>query len=250
MPSFRWAREGRKLRDQLDKPTVRVREAMGFYGFYGGQFLHLVDQLGLTDPLIARLPAIHDLNWRPGHFRRAIPDGYLKTLRSGKNSHLNPYIKEYYSKLKHITQGDLWDWGRIKAIIQMNLGGYKNDLPLAYAPYPISLMTSFPNNPSGNLQGEKSFHTFDAKGGIGLVLEMEKGKRRLALSLRHKEPYMLVLLKDSTRVFSQSLPPKDDLLVQHKVSLETEVPGTYRLLLYCPDPPAGDGDELFQIGWD
>ena len=57
----------------------------GFTGFFSGRELHVMDNAGLGDPLMARLPMIAEPHWRIGHFRRAEPAGYADTLRSGVN---------------------------------------------------------------------------------------------------------------------------------------------------------------------
>ena len=42
-----------------------------------------MDTFALTDPVLARLPCDCQGTWRPGHFERALPDGYIATLESG-----------------------------------------------------------------------------------------------------------------------------------------------------------------------
>jgi arabinofuranosyltransferase len=70
-----WARTGASMRLL---PHVMVYEAVGLLGYHAGPGVHIIDPMGLTDPLIARQPALPD--WRIGHFRRAIPDGYVAGL--------------------------------------------------------------------------------------------------------------------------------------------------------------------------
>ena len=56
---------------------------LGERGIMGGPSLHLVDPCGLTDPFLASLPfESQGFDWRAGHFERALPDGYLKAIRS------------------------------------------------------------------------------------------------------------------------------------------------------------------------
>ena len=44
-------------------PEIGIAEygAVGMRGFYAGPQVHLVDRLGLGDPLLARIPAIRGL---------------------------------------------------------------------------------------------------------------------------------------------------------------------------------------------
>ena len=37
---------------------------------------------------------------------------------------MNPDLAQYYEKLALITQGELWDWERLKTILWFNLGAY------------------------------------------------------------------------------------------------------------------------------
>lgn len=85
---------------------------------------HLIDVWALGDPLLAHLPSYRTEIKRIGHLSRYIPKGYPEALRSGSLETLHPKLAEYYRPLKLITQGDLWSWERIKAIIWFNLGKY------------------------------------------------------------------------------------------------------------------------------
>jgi arabinofuranosyltransferase len=116
-----WAREGRAARVQ-HTPVV-FRGDIGFFGFYAGPDVHIVDLWGLADPLIARLPARTDVAWRVGHYTRAIPSGYAETLASGRNQIGDRRIAALYDRLALITQAPLFDKARLLAIWNMNVGG-------------------------------------------------------------------------------------------------------------------------------
>ena len=62
------------------------------YGFLGGAKVHLVEPF-LCDPLLMRLPLQDRDNWRIGHFKRRIPEGYLETLASGENRIHHPALE-------------------------------------------------------------------------------------------------------------------------------------------------------------
>ena len=47
--------------------AIRVSEGIGQLGYYGGPCLHIIDLLGLGDPLLARLPAASPFLTRTGH---------------------------------------------------------------------------------------------------------------------------------------------------------------------------------------
>jgi arabinofuranosyltransferase len=95
---------------------------MGYYGFVAGPHVYIVDQLGLCDPLLARLPAQRP--WRIGHFERSVPDGYVETLESGHNRFVDPHLALYDDKLRIATRGNLWDPQRLIEIWKLNTGAY------------------------------------------------------------------------------------------------------------------------------
>ncbi|PIE24782.1 MAG: hypothetical protein CSA62_02835 [Planctomycetota bacterium] len=98
-----------------DRPYIAIKRAVGFEGLVGGKSLHIVDTL-LTDPLLARLPAITGRRWIPGHADRWVPEGYLRSIALGKNLIENENLRAYYDRLTLVTQGDIWSWDRFKAI--------------------------------------------------------------------------------------------------------------------------------------
>jgi arabinofuranosyltransferase len=108
-------------KDARGKPQIRVSQSIGFFGFFAGPALHVVDPLALTDPLLARLPPTPTKQWRIGHFERPIPAGYVATLESGRNVIEDPSIARFYDDLALITRGPLWSRARWRAIIAANV---------------------------------------------------------------------------------------------------------------------------------
>ncbi|RJP60455.1 MAG: hypothetical protein C4541_03945 [Candidatus Auribacter fodinae] len=126
--SFNPAHEGLKLR----KPTPQVLQFsnIGIIGCYAGRNLHIVDPFGLSDPLLARLPAVYDPDWRPGHFLRKIPEGYMETIQNRLTANMikDPAIARYYEKLSIVTRRrNLFSRERLKAIYWLNCGKYFTD---------------------------------------------------------------------------------------------------------------------------
>lgn len=111
----------RKWRDPTTDTRVYTAGAIGFAGYFAGPDTHIVDPLGLSDPLLARLPAEYDPGWRIGHLKRAVPAGYVESIESGENRLHDPELAAYFDKLKLITTGDLFCADRWKAIWTMNL---------------------------------------------------------------------------------------------------------------------------------
>ena len=82
---------------------------------------HIVDIFGLVDPLMTRLPAIHQEGFRIGHVIRPLPGGYPETLRSGKNLIKDKEIADYYEKLKEVVSAPLFSAKRFKTIWELNV---------------------------------------------------------------------------------------------------------------------------------
>lgn len=128
-PYNEWAERGRRFRNK--PPSVWQDEMIGFLGYYAGPRVHIIDELALADPLLARLPAMNIYDPRPGHFRRKMPGGYWETISSEENFPADSNLARYYEKLCVITRGSLGSGRRLLEIIKMNLG-YYNDWLKAY----------------------------------------------------------------------------------------------------------------------
>lgn len=93
---------------------------LGFTGLLAGPSRHFIDNCALTDPLLARLPAKYNKNWRIGHFYRQLPDGYLESVQKQQNLIKDPDTKNFYDVISLITQGDLNSIDRFKSIVKIN----------------------------------------------------------------------------------------------------------------------------------
>jgi arabinofuranosyltransferase len=94
----------------------------GIYGYYAGPGIHIVDEWALGDALLARLPAVRDLHWRIGHFTRAVPDGYLDTLATGRNQIRDPGVAKFWERLAPVIRAPLFAAARWKAMLDFALG--------------------------------------------------------------------------------------------------------------------------------
>ncbi len=104
--------------------SVFIKGGIGYAGYFAGPQVHIIDDLALADPLLSRLPPRIDEEWRPGHLRRPVPEGYFETISTGENVIANPDLAAYYDKLKIIVSGPLWTAERWEAIWKMNTGQY------------------------------------------------------------------------------------------------------------------------------
>jgi arabinofuranosyltransferase len=102
---------------------VEVKGALGYRGLVGGPDVHWIDNTALSDPLLARLPAIYRADWMSGHFFRSIPEGYVETLESGENVIRDASVRELYDRIDLVVHGELFSLERIQAIWWLNTGG-------------------------------------------------------------------------------------------------------------------------------
>lgn len=128
-PDHDWAVLGRAAREK--GPHVVVKGSVGFYGYFAGPEVTIVDILGLGDPLLARLP-VADPDWQIGHYGRLLPEGYVETLESGEARIADPALAAYHDRLTLVTRGDLWDPVRLREVLRMVTGRYDGLLD-AYA---------------------------------------------------------------------------------------------------------------------
>lgn len=119
-----WAEQGRKL--GLRGPSVLPKTAIGLFAFHAGPRVFVVDANALADPLLARLPARErgEGGWRVGHHTRDLPDGYLETLRSGRNQIVDPGIAALYASIERVTRGEIWSTGRLREIGRLLSGHF------------------------------------------------------------------------------------------------------------------------------
>ncbi|OGO15172.1 MAG: hypothetical protein A2Y93_00595 [Chloroflexi bacterium RBG_13_68_17] len=121
-PSHHWVLEGLELSYQ--GRVVLAQDAIGYLGYFAGPDVHIVDEVALADPLLARLPASDPLNWRIALFYRDIPTGYLESIETGVNRIADPDLARLYDKIHLITSGELFDPERLRAIWELNTGQY------------------------------------------------------------------------------------------------------------------------------
>ena len=107
--------------------TVREHTAAGYPAFYGGPGVHWLTRYGLTDPLIARLPAKRFIQWRIGHPDRVIPAGYLQTLKTGTNQIADPQASALYEALRTVNSGPIFTVERFRTIWHLHRGRYDVD---------------------------------------------------------------------------------------------------------------------------
>jgi arabinofuranosyltransferase len=117
-----WAAEG--IAAAKSNLRIYAKQSTGYFGFYAGPDVYVIDEMGLGDPLLSRLPAMQLPKMRIGHYRRKMPDDYYETIRTGQNHLKDSSLAAYYAKIVYITRGNLWKWNRIVEAMKFNLGWY------------------------------------------------------------------------------------------------------------------------------
>jgi arabinofuranosyltransferase len=121
-PNHPWAAMGLDLA-RSDR-RVKTAGAVGMLGYFAGTEKIIVDTMGLADALMARLPVSPDSGHRAGHLFRAVPEGYVAGLEQGVNGIKDPELREYYEKLRIITQAPPLSRERLVTALRFNLGHF------------------------------------------------------------------------------------------------------------------------------
>jgi arabinofuranosyltransferase len=95
----------KEAKEWPDAPAdfTKPSEVGAFCGFLGtigmatGPITHLVDRCALTDRYLAEKPFTADpFAWKPGHFERPLPDGYLEAIRANDPGRMTDPRERYY----------------------------------------------------------------------------------------------------------------------------------------------------------
>ena len=118
------------------KKPVRFQYECGLLGLKSLTIIDLtfmIDLCGLTDPLIARLPAVKREGWRVGHAARQNPTDYGH-FAIGEISRLSDEnISDFAIDIDLVTKGELFSTERLYAIWRLNAGFYSNiDVEIYY----------------------------------------------------------------------------------------------------------------------
>jgi arabinofuranosyltransferase len=115
-----WVADGQKAR--TDHTKVIVYKNIGFFGYYAGPDVHIIDPYGLGDALMGRLPYDNDTNsWDAGHFERHVPEGYTKAALD-QGHILDPGVAPYWEKLELVTRGPIFSRERLATVLSFTLG--------------------------------------------------------------------------------------------------------------------------------
>ena len=198
---FRWYQQGRRA---LARQGVVVkRSAIGYFGFAAGPNRHVVDFNGLADPLLARLPAKYNPQWRQGHFARKIPAGYIASLESGQSMFRDKNLGRYWVHLSDIIRGPIWRASRWERILRFHLGHYEHLIDYEKYRYPgmkRQVETSLHDKiPEGTSTKDPRVTRFGISG-LEVQLEKKRAAAWLHASLDANDNYRLVFFSESEGV--------------------------------------------------
>jgi arabinofuranosyltransferase len=116
-----WVADG--LKAKREHQRVIVYKNIGYFGFFAGPDVHVIDPYGLGDPLIARIPFDSDMGpWAAGHFYRQVPAGYAEAAVDDLAHLKDPTLDAYWKKLERVTRGPIFDRTRLAMVVRFNLG--------------------------------------------------------------------------------------------------------------------------------
>jgi hypothetical protein len=242
MPGGPHATRGRKLRGSLTERQVEEFLCVGQLGYFAGPKLHIIDPFGVTDPLIARLPAFPASFVRPGQIHRHYAQDYTRTVQLQKNVIRDKNLAQYYDKLKLIVSGPLWSWERIKAIYAMNTGQYD---PWVRNYRPDWRLSDFDKRtPEG---GQWNAAGNVVLGGEGIAIDLEGVRHHTAvdISLDGNDTYLVEFRLKDGEPLRMRVPPAGENMRNRHLDLNPDDAkvGYDRLRI---SPIAGDGN--FSIG--
>jgi len=145
-PNHLWVREGRAARRARQTPVV-IQSSAGMWGFFAGPQVHLIDRMGLGDPLLSRLPTRDPSSWRIGHYKRVVPVGYLASVRTGDNHIRDPALSAYYERIRSLTRGPLFDRRRLAEVVRLGVLELGFGAPVQARASPTGQLTPVPPIP-------------------------------------------------------------------------------------------------------
>jgi arabinofuranosyltransferase len=156
---------------------------------------HIVDDIGLVDPLIARLPSRG--HWRPGHFQRDMPLGYGEVLRGERAELCDTELERFRQRLNVLTREPIFSIHRLRTIVEMNLGLYNGLINKTFYKDPIREF-SFEDFNATN--PESSCEHFLPSRGVKLKLSDVSHATKLSIDSLEGERFFVKFLSNNTLI--------------------------------------------------
>jgi arabinofuranosyltransferase len=197
-------------RDSAQHPTV-VMDVCGLLGDTGvnsGPDAHALDSCALADPLLARLPAVWNTQWRIGHFRRMIPKGYREGLLQGANLIEDASLHTYYDQMRLITRGPFFSAARWRAIASMNTGAFTHLIDRRFYRFGGELVALA--DVSSIRQDESALDapgTLPIAGALAVAVEDRRGRRYLDIAVNSDQQFHLEFIRQNRLVSAADIGP-------------------------------------------
>lgn len=214
-----------------DKAPTEVRVFCGALGYFSLSLrdeFFIVDECSLSDPLLAKLPAIQNNNWRVGHQIRKIPENYLEVVVNNDSKLTNNELNDFYQDIRFITHGKLFDFERIKTIVksktydyQINLWDFmytkkqqkikknKNEFiqeHIKAANHKIVSSSKISNTlKPGTYWADQSCFKINNEG-LSISFEETKSIKKLFLGLDHNDSYLITYLLNNKIIGTKEVP--------------------------------------------
>lgn len=203
-PEDDWVKLGKFWRTQVDEqgPFVETHIS-GIAAYYAGPRVHVVNNAAITDPLLAHIPPIYSSNWRPGHFFRIIPAGYIQVLEGDADELQDESMANFYSIIRRVTRGPLFEEGRLAAIVELNRTKFSDYAPEAVNALRFPFMQYVDYGEviaAQSANGPLTFSFTEDGSGVEVVLAEPSFATQLHIELGANDHYEIQYLSESRSV--------------------------------------------------
>lgn len=200
MPNHHWCEQGREARSEGS--VIVTKASIGYFGYYAGPRVHIIDNLALTNPFLSHLPIDTTQPWRIGHYYRVIPTGYTQSLRYGRNLITDQHLAPYYDGVVRLTQNSLTDFGRLSEIWRFNTGAYSTSIS-GYFPQPSVYFSAerLQQMLIADTTGQMVLEI--PKQGAYINLGSKHRKLSVDLSLSADDDYLIIFQSETLEVYDQ-----------------------------------------------
>ena len=120
IPPFSRAVEGAEVHQRGFRNAEA--EQVGYFAYFAGPDVVVLDRMALTDPVLARIPFVPHGRWRVGHYQRVIPPGYTPLAAGAPSPTGDPAVDAAFEDVFLVVCGPLWSVRRWEAIWALNTG--------------------------------------------------------------------------------------------------------------------------------
>ena len=226
-PLSKWSSIAEDLHQRQLKSALM--DNMGFIGWETEAALHLVDLLGLTDPLLARLPALYQPNWRVGHYLHVVPEGYLESILDPRPGVLDSALNTYLGHLRTLTRGPLWSRKRWQTIWNFNLDRYDDLIDREHYRLPIVHRFTL-----AQVQGMDSLDLNHFKG-VEISLGRPRPVHEITIEVDPNAHYQLLVYHGDNLQFEKPFVIRSEITSENRIQFPVDVARADRLVLYPLD---------------